>query len=72
MHFYYFRYTEKPQPWWLQNGRCHLKIIDLEDGLKKDIEKLVDLKKEIMGVIHTVPNVEYQMLLEKRYLCFIT
>ena len=26
-----------------------LKIIDLEDGLKKDIEKLVDLKKEIMG-----------------------
>ena len=49
-----------------------LKIIDLEDGLKKDIEKLVDLKKEIMGVIHAVPNVEYQMLLEKRYLCFIT
>ena len=45
-----------------------LKIIDLEDGLKKDIEKLVDLKKEIMGVT----NVEYQMLLEKRYLCFIT
>ena len=42
-----------------------LKIIDLEDGLKKDIEKLVDLKKEIMGVIHAVPNVEYQMLLEK-------
>ena len=42
-----------------------LEIIDLEDGLKKDIKKLVDLKKEIMGVIHAVPNVEYQMLLEK-------
>ena len=42
-----------------------LKIVDLEDGLKKDIEKLVDLKKEIMGVIHAVPNVEYQMLLKK-------
>ena len=49
-----------------------LKIIELEDCLKKDIEKLVDLKKEIMGVIHAIPNVEYQMLLEKRYLCFIT
>ena len=32
----------------------------------------MDLKKEIMSVIRAVPNVEYQMLLEKRYLCFIT
>lgn len=51
---------------------CIIKIIDLEDNLKKDIEKLVDLKREIMGVIKAVPNVEYQTLLEKRYLCFIT
>ena len=51
---------------------CVIKIIDLEDSLKKDIERLVDLKKEIMGVIKAVPNVEYQTLLEKRYLCFIT
>ena len=51
---------------------CVNKIIDLEDSIKKDIEKLVDLKKEIMGVIKAVPNVEYQTLLEKRYLCFIT
>lgn len=51
---------------------CIIKIIDLEDSLKKDIEKLVDLKREIIGVIKAVPNVEYQTLLEKRYLCFIT
>lgn len=51
---------------------CIIKIINLEDSLKKDIEKLVDLKREIMGVIKAVPNVEYQTLLEKRYLCFIT
>ncbi len=51
---------------------CIIKIIALEDSLKKDIEKLVDLKCEIMGVIKAVPNVEYQTLLEKRYLCFIT
>ena len=51
---------------------CVIKIIELEDSIKKDIERLVDLKKEIMGVIKAVPNVEYQTLLEKRYLCFIT
>lgn len=51
---------------------CVLKIIELEESIKKDIEKLVDLKSEIMAVIKAVPNVEYQTLLEKRYLCFIT
>lgn len=51
---------------------CVIKIIELEESIKKDIEKLVDLKSEIMAVIKAVPNVEYQTLLEKRYLCFIT
>ena len=49
-----------------------IKIIDIEERIQKDIEALVDLKREIMGVIKAVPNVEYQTLLEKRYLCFIT
>lgn len=51
---------------------CVIKIIDLEEQLKDDIERLINLKKEIMEVIKEVPNVEYQTLLEKRYLCFIT
>ena len=51
---------------------CVIKIIELEESIKKDIERLVDLKSEIMAVIRAVPNVEYQTLLEKRYLCFIT
>ena len=51
---------------------CVLKIIELEESIKKDIVKLVDLRSEIMAVIKAVPNVEYQTLLEKRYLCFIT
>lgn len=51
---------------------CILKIIDLQESIKKDIETLVDLKSEIMEVIKAVPNIEYQTLLEKRYLCFIT
>jgi len=51
---------------------CIIKIIDLEEELKSDIERLINLKKEIMEVIRAVPNIEYQTLLEKRYLCFIT
>lgn len=51
---------------------CIIKIIDLEDKLKADIEKLINLKQEIMEVIRAVPNIEYQTLLEKRYLCFNT
>lgn len=47
-----------------------LKIIDLEKELQKDIDRLVDLKKEIMTVIKAVDNYECQTLLELRYLCF--
>ena len=40
--------------------------------LNADIDNLVDLKKEIAGVIRGVSNLEYQTLLELRYLCFKT
>lgn len=49
-----------------------IKIIDLQEEINRDINKLVELKRAIMGVIKAVPNVEYQTVLEKRYLCFIT
>lgn len=49
---------------------CVIKIIDLEDSINNDIDRLVDLRKEIMTVIRAVPDMEYQILLEKRYLCF--
>lgn len=48
------------------------KIIDLENEINSDIDNLVDLKREIVGVIKAVKNEEYQTLLEKRYLCFTT
>lgn len=48
------------------------KIVDLQAEINADIDSLVDLKREIMSVIKAIPNVEYQTLLEKRYLCFIT
>ena len=46
------------------------KIVDLQAEINRDIDRLVDLKREIMGVIKAVPNTEYQTILEKRYLCF--
>jgi len=48
------------------------KIIDLEAEINRDIEKLVDLKRDIVRIIKAVDNAEYQTLLELRYLCFKT
>jgi seryl-tRNA synthetase len=49
-----------------------VKIIDLQEEINHDIDYLVDLKREIMTFIKSIENTEYQTLLEKRYLCFIT
>ena len=48
------------------------KIIDLQNEINRDIDRLVDLKREIVTVIKSIENPEYQTLLEKRYLCFLT
>ena len=48
------------------------KIIDLQTEIDCDIQKLVDLKREMVRVIKGVDNTEYQTLLELRYLCFKT
>ena len=48
------------------------KIIDLQELLKKDLSALVDLKREIMGVINGIENDEYKTVLEKRYLCILS
>lgn len=46
------------------------KIIDLQDAINSDIDRLVDLKCEIVEVIGKVNNAESQALLVKRYLHF--
>ena len=48
------------------------KIIDLQNEINHDIDTLVDLKREIMGVIKGIANPDFQTLLEKRYLCFLS
>ena len=48
------------------------KIVDLQTEINRDIDRLVDLKREMVTVIKAVENIEYQTLLEKRYLCYQT
>lgn len=49
-----------------------VKIVDLQHEINDDIDQLVDLKREIMRLVKAMPNTEYQLILEKRYLCFMT
>ena len=46
------------------------KIIDMEDELNRDIDELVDLKREIAQLIKAVMNPQYQLILEMRYLSY--
>ena len=47
-----------------------VKIVDLQEEINRDIDKLVDLKAEMVGTIKQIQNKELQVILEKRYLCF--
>lgn len=48
-----------------------VKIVDLQHEINCDIDELVDLKQEITRRIKSIPNTEFQLVLEKRYLCFM-
>ena len=48
------------------------KIIDLQAEINRDIDRLVDIKRDMVRAIKGVNNTEYQTLLELRYLCFKT
>ena len=47
-----------------------VKIIEMENEINRDIDNLVDLKREMVSVIKAVTDPELQTLLELRYLCF--
>lgn len=51
---------------------CVAKIVDLQTEINADIDALVDLKRKILETIKGLENVEYQTILERRYLCFET
>jgi len=48
------------------------KIVAMQEEINRDVDELVDLKKELTAVIRRVSRPEYQTLLELRYLCFWT
>ena len=47
-----------------------VKIIDLQAEINRDIDRLVDLKRELTRTIKAVDDVDCQILLEGRYLCY--
>ena len=44
------------------------KIVDLQESLAADIKELVELKVEIIATIKAMECIEYQLILEKRYI----
>jgi hypothetical protein len=46
------------------------KMIDLESDIHADIDLLIDLKRDIVMLIQSVADPDYQTILELRYLCF--
>ncbi|MEF9974143.1 MAG: hypothetical protein RR893_09475 [Clostridia bacterium] len=46
------------------------KLVDLEADINRDVDALVDLKREIINTIGTLDKPEHQMVLESRYLCY--
>ena len=47
-----------------------IKIMEQEQELNAEIDRLVDLKKEILDVISEVKDLNFRLVLEKRHLCF--
>ncbi len=47
-----------------------IKIMQQEQELNAEIDRLVDLKREIMEVLEEVKDMNYRLILEKRHLCF--
>jgi len=44
------------------------KIVDLQKSIAADMKELVELKAEIIATIKAVECIEYQLILEKRYI----
>lgn len=47
-----------------------IKMIDLEREINRDVDRLVDLKKEAREVINQLDAADQRLILELRYLCF--
>ncbi len=48
--------------------RCLERVWELQEKINAEIDKLIDLKEQMRGVIETVVNVDEQMVLRYRYI----
>ena len=48
------------------------RILEEEERLNQQIDELVEKKREIEGVLALLPDPFLRLVLEKRYLCFLT
>jgi DNA-directed RNA polymerase specialized sigma subunit len=46
------------------------KIVDIKNELTEELAQLLNYKISILEIIHSVENLEHQLILEKRYLCY--
>lgn len=49
-----------------------IRLMEAEEELNQQIDKLVDTKIEIANLIDRIHNESYRLILEKRYLCFLS
>ncbi|MCM1334923.1 MAG: DUF1492 domain-containing protein [Bacteroides sp.] len=49
-------------------GRTTARIVDLEEEINREIDRLVDIKTEIWELIYTLPDTTERTVLERHYL----
>jgi len=49
-----------------------IKIVEMEQEISEEVDKLVTLKREIAQCIKRVDDIDCQLILEFRYLCFMS
>jgi len=49
-----------------------IRLMEGEEQINQQIDKLVNLKMDIAALIDHVRNENYRLILEKRYLCFLS
>ena len=63
---------KSPSPSQSKMADAVAKIADLKNQIAEDTDRLVDIKVRIAHAIKAVDNVDLQLLLELRYLCYHT
>ena len=49
-----------------------IRLMEAEEQINQQIDKMVNLKMDIAALVDHVRNENYRLILEKRYLCFLS